>query len=1321
MGIQNRNNAMYFASGIDNSGLREDAEEGKKIIKDMTGAVVSEGKKMSEAFKPTTAVQAAQQIKSKIDELKTGIKQTEIDIKSLQATFDKAAPGRSKMFALQELNAAKKALNEDKVALQELDAQHQNTSTTAQRLTYQVRQLKDEMGKMALAGGRDSQAYADLQTKAALLQRQLTGANKAMKVLASPTANFQGVISGVTGFTGAVTAGMGVMGLFADENANLAKIQTRLQAVMAITIGLQQVATTLNKNSAFQLVFVAKAQDFLTASTARLATALGISNAAAKGLMATLTLGLSLVITGLIYAWDKYTTSQNQAKEASKQSAKEMEQAISSASTTMGEQMVTLYKLMERWDSLGGNLKKQKKFVVESKDEFHKLGISVDNVTQAENALVNNTGSVVKALQLRAQAAAYSKIAQDEYEKMARGEITAQHIEASAPIEEDFPMKSMATGTMTTSPDGRQFETHQMQRDMKDVKAAEANRKKRADKIRIGAKVHLVWGNKQMNSASDLEKEVNKELGSANITPWNGEDGSKAEAAAAKRAAAEAKRKAEEEAKFNNKTNEIDEKQSTEKTRMQEDSDMKTLEARISSLKDGSDKTILQMKLNHQKELLELKREREDKLKTRVDEERQKFEANPANKAKVFDSSTVTLTKAEEDEYNKRLKAMLESQGKDYSDYYTTILNKYKTYEQARKKIHEDAEKDRKSLQQAGATKEQYNELDKNTKDALEAVDKQFGEREDSFKLWMNSIANMSIKQLRTTLKEAEQALLLYQMSHTANADGSFKEGDNNVAVLRARIQELQKKLIEIDKKNYNGKDAIENWKNLSEVLKNVNKDFEEIGNSIGGTTGEILKGASDIGTSALGMISNITTLANWSVEATKLASQGASEAIIAVEKASIILAVISAAMQIVEKIKSILSTTASDQYELDFQKEKIELQQKYNLALVEQLAIQKEMFSSNLSNALSYVKAYYAALENYQSLYDDAVFTRIKKKRTLGDVWGSVATLGAYRDKSGSDTYTVDARENMQIQTSKGNFWHHSKYANLETWLKDNKYGDLFKSDGSLNLNLAKSVAEMSALTDETKNYLSQLIDAQEEVDKMNDSIDSYINDEFGSLSNDLMTSLVDSIANGTDAWTAFGEAGSTVLENLGKELAYTLYFQDYFNAFKTKMQALLKSGASETDIVTQQRAIMAELFSSIKSNMSSSTDFLKEWASTSKELNDNWDLYSSDTATSASKVEAAITENTASEVLGAINMGTLDIRTIKEMLPSHFDNYATTMNNVSAILDQTRQISANTLRTADNTDGLKDGLSNINDGIKSMDKKLTDITKNTKDNSGR
>ena len=85
---------------------------------------------------------------------------------------------------------------------------------------------------------------------------------------------------------------------------------------MAITMGLQQVMNALNKDSAFRLVTVARAKDMLTGANVRLATALGISNGAATALMATLTLGLSLVITGLVIAWNKYSDAQ--AKAAAK-------------------------------------------------------------------------------------------------------------------------------------------------------------------------------------------------------------------------------------------------------------------------------------------------------------------------------------------------------------------------------------------------------------------------------------------------------------------------------------------------------------------------------------------------------------------------------------------------------------------------------------------------------------------------------------------------------------------------------------------------------------------------------------------------------------------------------------------------------------------------------------------------------------------------------------------------------------------------------------------------------------------------------------------
>ena len=208
MGIKNKNNAMYFATGIDNSGLSEDAEQGKKIVRDMTDDIVAEGSKMRDAFaKAGTGVVS---ITDKIKELKIGINQTEADIKTLQNTFENAAPGKAKMFALQELEAAKKVLQEDKIALQELETQMKKTSTGPISLRTQIRNLKEQMalnpgknytinvtgGKKSMVAsaaifGRDYSAsiiYIDYDIYDPNLRRPLPGTEK-MNIVYSPYLN----------------------------------------------------------------------------------------------------------------------------------------------------------------------------------------------------------------------------------------------------------------------------------------------------------------------------------------------------------------------------------------------------------------------------------------------------------------------------------------------------------------------------------------------------------------------------------------------------------------------------------------------------------------------------------------------------------------------------------------------------------------------------------------------------------------------------------------------------------------------------------------------------------------------------------------------------------------------------------------------------------------------------------------------------------------------------------------------------------------------------------------------------------------------------
>ena len=268
------------------------------------------------------AAAGSKSLTDRIREQKEVIGQIESDIKSLEKAYQKAAPGMAKSAALDELNAAKRALEEEKAALQGLQAEQEKVRESGKRLSLQLRELQDNMARLRLEGKQDTEEYRKMARQAALLSDTLADLNTQTKILSHDDANLQGFMSGVSGLAGLFTTATGALSLFASENENLAKIQTRVQSVMAITMGLQQVFNTLNKDSAFRLVTVVKMKNLLTAANTRLAVSLGISTGAAQALMATLTLGLSAVITGLIVLWDKYSDAQEKAAEKAKERVK---------------------------------------------------------------------------------------------------------------------------------------------------------------------------------------------------------------------------------------------------------------------------------------------------------------------------------------------------------------------------------------------------------------------------------------------------------------------------------------------------------------------------------------------------------------------------------------------------------------------------------------------------------------------------------------------------------------------------------------------------------------------------------------------------------------------------------------------------------------------------------------------------------------------------------------------------------------------------------------------------------------------------------------
>lgn len=346
------------------------------------------------------AAAGSKSLTDRIREQKEVIGQIESDIKSLEKAYQGAAPGKAKVAALDELNAAKKALEEEKGALAGLQAEQEKTREGSKRLSLQLRELQDSMARLRLEGKQDTEEYRKMAQQAALLSDTLADLNTQTKILSNDDANLQGFMSGVSGLAGLFTTATGALSLFASENENLAKIQTRVQSVMAITMGLQQVFNTLNKDSAFRLVTVVKMKNLLTVANTRLAVALGISTGAAQALMATLTLGLSAVITGIIVLWDKYSDAQEKAAEKAKERVKIESDGRAQMIKTRFEIESTLASLKE----FTGTREEEKAKVKELNSKYGETFGYYDTLAQWYDILISKSDAYIQMLFLQAKA-----------------------------------------------------------------------------------------------------------------------------------------------------------------------------------------------------------------------------------------------------------------------------------------------------------------------------------------------------------------------------------------------------------------------------------------------------------------------------------------------------------------------------------------------------------------------------------------------------------------------------------------------------------------------------------------------------------------------------------------------------------------------------------------------------------------------------------------------------------------------------------------------------------------------------------------------------
>lgn len=331
------------------------------------------------------------------------------------------------------------------------------------------------------------------------------------------------------------------------------------------------------------------------------------------------------------------------------------------------------------------------------------------------------------------------------------------------------------------------------------------------------------------------------------------------------------------------------------------------------------------------------------------------------------------------------------------------------------------------------------------------------------------------------------------------------------------------------------------------------------IGDAVGGEAGEILN-----------LIGGITSFVNTSIDGIAKVGQTGAQALSAVEKASVILGIISAALQIMQKINELASDPAYRQYESYAEKineinQMTDAVNDYRIAVAEARAEENSWFGESglrdLRNFKNVQKetldAYYAKAYESQAIYQNQkhggwITTPFNAIMAYGSM---LAPLEGWRNiwgYGGYDEGTTAAINNLRIETrAKSNGFlgtgiggKDQKTEDLVTWARNQGLGELFDDKGLINKDLAQSIIDNygNKLQGQTQETLEQLIELREKYDEYIEQLHEYVASMYEPLVDNFVDGIWDWFDTGKSALDSFKDYASDTFRDIVSDMLRTI-----------------------------------------------------------------------------------------------------------------------------------------------------------------------------------